>query len=549
MKNILTLLCAIACLFANAQTIITPFEKDDNYSATYQEAVMHYQNLASQHKAFSFEPVGLTDAGEPFNLGVLSTDGDFNIESLKRKNKLIVFINNGIHAGEPCGVDATMMLVRDYLTNRKLRKKLKNIVLVVVPFYNVGGALNRGSFSRANQEGPHEHGFRGNAKNLDLNRDFIKCDSKNARTFNQQFAAWQPDIFIDNHTSNGADYQYTLTLIAAQKDKLNATLSTYMQQDMLPALYSKMSKTKYEMTPYVYARKTPDDGIFAFLDLPRYSSGYAALHNTIGFMPETHMLKPFRDRVWSVHTFMNTMIDVLCEQGGSLQKARLKTNEQVAKQEAFDVNWQLDMSKEEQLTFKGYAAKYKPSEISGIDRLYYDRNEPWTKEIPFWNSYKASLTIEKPKAYIIPQAYTEVLDRLRWNGVKMTALSEAQAFEVEQYYIEKYEDRAAYEGHYLHNKVEVRKERTLEPQAPDSFFAWNFFDGILMQKEHFSGYVFEDLALDILAHNPELKAQLKAKQAADEEFAKSARAQLDFIYKNSAHYEKTHNRYPVVRVL
>ncbi|MCB0684129.1 MAG: hypothetical protein KDC32_24970, partial [Saprospiraceae bacterium] len=139
----------------------------------------------SLHEALAVRTYGDTDAGFPLHLAILSIDGDFDPVSLRKKGKRILFINNAIHPGEPCGVDATMMLLQDYLLDPARREALENVVVIAIPFYNIGGGLNRGSFSRANQEGPIEYGFRGNARNLDLNRDFIKCDSRNARTFNQ----------------------------------------------------------------------------------------------------------------------------------------------------------------------------------------------------------------------------------------------------------------------------------------------------------------------------------------------------------------------------
>ena len=290
-------------------------------------------------------------------------------------------------------------------------------MIIAIPFYNIGGGLNRGSFSRTNQLGPKAHGFRGNAKNLDLNRDFIKCDSKNAQTFNQLYNQWQPEIFIDNHTSNGADYQYTLTLIATQHNKLHPILANYMQRDLLPQLYAGMRQKNREMTPYVYARTTPDEGIAGFLDLPRYSSGYAALHHAISFMPETHMLKPFSGRVRSVYHFMDGMIKAIDKDHKKLVDMRKKVLRQIAQQDHFELNWALDFEQSDTLLFKGYEAKYKPSAISGIDRLYYDHNAPFEKEIPFFNYYKANLEVKKPIAYIIPQAYSKVIDRfeMEWS--------------------------------------------------------------------------------------------------------------------------------------
>ncbi|MEM6965202.1 MAG: M14 family zinc carboxypeptidase [Bacteroidota bacterium] len=559
---------------ANQSSRLTPFEKNENSTATYEEAINFYQALAQSYPQLQLTPHGTTDVGLPLHTAVLSADQDFDPISIRKKNKNILFINNAIHAGEPCGVDASMMLLRNYLEDKSLQKFLEKTVIVVIPMYNLGGVLNRNSHTRTNQNGPESYGFRGNAKNLDLNRDFIKCDSKNAETLNKIYNYWQPDIFIDNHTSNGADYQYTITLIATQHNKLDPHLAAYLNATMLPRLFLDMKKTGWEMTPYVYARSTPDAGIAGFLDLPRYSSGYAALHNAISFMPETHMLKPFKDRVRSTYAFMDVMIKLAYDDAQKIQSARSKAIENTKTKNDFDLNWTLDTERSDQITFKGYEAKKKPSAISGEPRLYYDHDEPYEKKIAHFNYYKATATVQKPRAYIIPQGYAKVIERLRWNNVKVEKLEKDFTVEVERYRIKDFDSRKQpYEGHYLHSQVEVEKfiqqktykkgdyivyvnqasnryiVETLEPTAPDSYFAWNFFDGILQQKEYFSAYVFEDLAEQILKENPDLKKRLDERKKEDADFAKSGYAQLEFIYKNSPHYETTHRIYPVARLL
>jgi len=560
-------------LIAQDKAFETPFEKDNNTTATYRQTIDFYKKLAASFPRLQLKEWGSTDSGFPLHTAVLSTSGDFNPASVKKSGKVVLFINNAIHPGEPCGVDASMMLIRDFLQKPDLQRLLEHVVLVAIPFYNIGGGLNRGSFSRANQSGPAAYGFRGNAKNLDLNRDFIKCDSKNGKTINQIFNYWQPDVFLDNHTSDGADYSYTMTLIATQKDKLNPVLSTYLQDELLPHLYKGMKAQNWEMTPYVHVRNTPDEGIAGFLDLPRYSSGYAALHNTISFIGETHMLKPFKDRVRSTYAFMAALIKEMQADFEKIAALRKQAIQRDMERDSFELNWSLDRSKKEKLLFKGYEAKHKPSEISGLDRLYYDRTEPYEKEVPFFNTYQPVLKVEKPVAYLIPQAYSKVVERLRWNGVQVRRLKKDAEVELEVYYIEDFKTRNAYEGHYLHYDVEVEKRKmnrtyhpgdyvvfmnqvanrylieTLEPQAPDSYFCWNFFDGILMQKEYFSSYVFEDLAAAYLKAHPDLKAQLEAKKKENEDFAKNARAQLDFVYKHSPYYERTCKLYPVGRLL
>ncbi len=564
------------CTAARAQLseFILPFERDANTTSTYFETIAFYEALAGQYpRQFQLSEIGQTDSGFPLHLAVYSADGAFSPEAARAAGRQVLFINNAIHPGEPCGVDATMLFLRGLLQNEARQDSLGGLVIVVIPFYNIGGGLNRGSYSRANQNGPEAYGFRGNARNLDLNRDFIKCDSRNARAFNQAFARWQPDVFIDTHTSNGADYQYTMTLIATQIDKLSPPLAAYLDGRLLPRLYEDMKRAGWEMSPYVNARGAPDEGISAFLDLPRYSSGYAALHNAIGFMPEAHMLKPYASRVHGTFAFIACVARAMQDDREALQQARRQAIAHTLARDSFALNWAPGPAVADTIAFKGYEAKYKPSEVSGLSRLYYDRDAPYEKNIPYFRRYRTTTSVRKPLAYLIPQAYAEVAERLRWNGVNVERLAEDVELGLDFYYIDEYKTvESPYEGRYLHYGVRTSSRRlqrlfrkgdyvvftnqpanryiveTLEPEGPDSFFAWNFFDGVLMQKEYFSSYVFEDLAAELLRGDPELRRKLEQKRQADEKFAQSARAQLNFIYENSPHYETTYRQYPVGRL-
>lgn len=549
----------------------TVFEENSNKSASYSEAISFYTSLA-KNKNVQMNAVGRTDSGNPLHEVIVTNDGVFDPAKVRASGKTIILVNNAIHAGEPCGIDASMMLARD-LTGKK-KGLLDHATIIFIPVYNIGGSLNRGRDSRANQDGPDEHGFRGNARNLDLNRDFIKCDSDNAKSFATIYNKWNPEIFIDNHTSNGSDYQYVMTLIPTQKDKIDPILSSHLSDVMLPELFSAMDKKGYTMTPYVNSMgRTPEAGIAGFNDMARYSSGYAALHHAISFMPETHMLKPFEDRVKSTYLFMESMLEHVEKHYKQINANYKQAIENAKTKKEWAINYTLDREKYDEIDFMGYEAKYKPSLISGKDRLYYDKNAPFTKKVKHFNTYKPTATVTKPDAYVVPQAYKNIVDMLIKNGAKVEQLKEDKKMNVQAYYIEDYTSSPRpYEGHFLHRGVEVRKEKqewqyfkgdyvipmdqaanrfiieTLEPQGPDSYFAWNYFDAILGQKEYFSAYVFEDYAHDYLEKHPDLKAKLEAKKAEDEKFAESAYAQLQFIYKNSPYYEPTHLRYPVTRI-
>ncbi|MDQ8003814.1 MAG: M14 family metallopeptidase [Pedobacter sp.] len=572
MRIFLLLTFAFTHMSAFAQ--LTPYEKSNKTAtATYNEAIAHYQQLAknypSQAKLLTY---GQTDFGKPLHLLILSKDGLFEPAKIKTADKRVLLINNGIHPGEPEGIDASMMLARDLLQQKNLPE---NMVICIIPVYNIDGSFNRTSTSRANQNGPLAYGFRGNSKNYDLNRDFIKTDSKNSAAFQEIFNTWQPEIFIDTHTSNGADYQYTMTLIPTQKDKLDPILSGYLTNTMLPYLYAEMKTKGFELIPYVNSvKEIPDNGISGFMESPRYSTGYAALHNTIGFMPETHMLKPYDKRVESTYKLLQTYINIVERDAKIIGENKKKADETIAKQKTFTLDWKLNRDKFDEIEFKGYAAKYKPSEVSGLERLYYDRNEPYTKTIKQWNNFEPALTVEKPIAYIIPKAWDKVIKLLKLNNVKVSELKSDVKLETEMYYIADMKTaQRPFEGHYLHSAVKVEPKtqtinfyagdyviyvnqstnryivETLEPQAPDSFFNWNFFDSILGQKEHFSSYIFEDTAAELLKKNPSLKEKLEQEKTKNPELAKSAYAQLEFIYKNSDYFEPTFMRYPIGRLV
>ena len=551
---------------------MTPFENDNNKTATYEEAITFYKKLANMSSLVQMTEEGFTDSGEPLHTIIISNKAILNRQLATNNKKAVLLINNAIHAGEPCGVDASMILARELATTHK--ELLNEVVVVIIPFYNVGGVLNRNSHSRANQNGPESYGFRGNARNYDLNRDFIKCDTENAKSFAAIFNKWKPDVFVDNHTSNGADYPYTLTLIPTQSDKLAEPMKQYMDEALLPSLYAAMDKTEWEMTPYVYARTTPDKGIAAFLDSPRYSSGYAALQFSYSFMPETHMLKSFAARVKSTHAFIHAMLVHIKDNKTKLVASRGDAVMATIQADSLDIDWSLDQNKEDSLMFKGYTAITKKSKVTGMDRLYYDHTKPYEKNIPYYKYYQPKTTISKPNAYIVPQSYRHLIELMQLHGVRVEPLKEDQTLDIEQYRILDFETSTTpYEGHYLHSNVSVEKYKTkvsykqgdfmiptgqetvqfivhvLEPQAKDSYFAWNFFDSILQQKEHFSAYVFEDLAWELLQSGSALKSKFEEKKSTDAEFAKDADAQLNFIYRHSPHYEKTHRVYPVGRVM
>ena len=555
----------------------TPYELgNQNQTTTWSECIAWYEELARRYpNVLRFGVVGTSDAGVPIHAGVVSSDGVFDRAAIQAAGRPVFFNNNGIHPGEPEGVDACMALVRDFCLEPARLAALGQTVFLFVPLYNVDGSLNRANTSRVNQDGPEQFGFRGNSRHLDLNRDFVKCDTLTAQVFNRLFTEWDPDVMVDTHTSNGADYPYTMTLIHTQPDKLGGELGAYLEGTMLPALYAGMEARGWPTCPYVNPLKhSPDHGIVDFLETGRYSTGYAALHHTIGFMPETHMLKPFKDRYESMRALVETALEFTVEHAEQIQQLRRAAKVAGRTRAAWPIHWIMDEENASTFRFKGYEAKYKPSVLGDYTRLYYDRNSPWERDIAYYNRFKADVTVPAPKAYVIPQAWVEAIERLRLNGVRMERIESDRMQEVGYYHIASVASRPnAYEGHMFHDDVQLEKRRasvllragdylvpldqdkaryvveTLEPLAHDSFFRWGFFNSVLEKKEAYSDYVFEDEAERLLREEPELATKFASWKAANPALLTNQEAVLDFIFANCAKYrEPEWRRYPVFMV-
>lgn len=556
-----------------AQKWQTIFEQTSGrQTVTYEECIRYYKSLDVSFATITIKEFGLTDAGYPLHLVLFSTDKTHDPEIWHKKNKLVIMINNGIHPGEPDGIDASMMLLRDLATGKI--KAPDNVVLGIIPVYNIGGSLNRSAFSRVNQNGPESYGFRGNAQNLDLNRDFIKNDSRNAKEFAKIFHYLNPDILVDNHVSDGADYQHTMTLLTSQHNKLGPIMGAYLHDVFEPSLYKGMEQKSWNLIPYVsFEGGNPERNWTAFYDAPRYSSGYAALFQTMAFMPETHMLKPYDQRVKSTYDLMQTFLEEGTKQANDIKTTRKKAIDAVKQQQEFPQTYRVDTTRFDQIKFMGYTSAQKISEVTGLNRMYYDRSKPYTKDIRYYNYFKGEQWVTKPKAYLIPQGWHEVIERLSINRVQMQRLKKDTVIQVEVSRVTDFRTATrSFEKHYRQSGIRMSQQtenirflkgdyiiytgqsadrfliETLETGTDDSYFSWNFFDAILQQKEGYSNYRWEDVAAIYLKEHPEIKAELDAKKKADEKFAASANAQLDFVYKKSPYYEPAHMKYPVFRL-
>jgi hypothetical protein len=574
MKILHTSLCLIGLMLSAVSCAISQkySHLEGNTSPEYDDLISFYKDLASKHDDISLYQMGQSDYGKPIYLCILGSVADSSETFLKARSATTLLINNAIHPGEPCGVNACMQLVVDY---SKLTSSQKTTwpVVGIIPAYNVGGMHNRSATSRANQDGPELYGFRGNAQNLDLNRDFIKMDSKNAWTFSKIFHALDPDVFIDTHTSNGADYQHTMTYIAPLANRFDADLTKLVYQDMLPSVEKHMLKNwGYDLFPYVSMNgRTLDKGIHAFNATPRYATGYAELFNTISITTEAHMLKPFEDRVKATYGFISGTIEWMQKNALEIETKRGRAFEKQMEMKHWPIRFEAVKEQNDSIMIKGYQWELRESELTTQPRLYYDRSKPMNLWIPFTNNYQATDTLFVPEHIIVGGQEEAVIRRLNANGIKHYKIETAAESEVVRLRIEDFKSPSTpYEGHFLHSNVKLVQEKTnytskagdilipvrqrniafilhtLYPLNEDSYFVWNFFDSYMQQKEYFSDYVFEEKAIAILNNNPELKKEYLEKQQNDTDFASNRWAQMMWIYQRSDYYEgKTHRVLPV----
>lgn len=540
-----------------------------NTSPSYDDLIQYLQKVDKESDRIELYAMGASDVfGLPIYLCVINGSGDSLKTFEKARNGTTLLFNNAIHPGEPDGINACLLYLDQYIKRDSVN--IEDPVVCFIPAYNVGGMLVRSSTSRANQNGPALYGFRGNAQNLDLNRDFIKMDSENAHTFAKIFQALDPDVFVDNHVSNGADYQYTLTYIASVRERLAPSMRNLIYGQMLPVLTKEMKKMKWDLFPYVETKSDiPDSGIVQFNDLPRYAMGYASMFHCISLTVETHMLKPFPNRVKATYDFLDGLVKWSVINQEKIALARDQARMWDAQQRYFKYNYQRT-NEMDSILFKGFEAVQDPNEFTGLAHLKYDRTKSYQKTIPYFHHYVAKDSLQVPNFYLVKGHETRILRNLQSNGILYETLKKDQEIEVKCMIVKQFSSLSnPYEGHYLHAEKQVEKvtkkvlfragdivvptnqngafflHNCFQPLTEDSYFTWNYFDSYLQEKEYFSDYVFVEKIRGILYANPELKQDFDEMKQNNPEFAKSEWQQLYYIYQHSPYFEPSYRMLPV----
>ena len=558
---------------------ITPAEQAQfRTTPSYAETRAYLERLAAAApRTIRLTRFGVSPEGRDLMLVVAAKDGEFSPEAARASGKEIVLVQSGIHAGEIEGKDAALMLLRDLSVGRKHADLLDHAILVWLPIFNVDGHENSGPYNRINQNGPAEMGFRATAQNLNLNRDYMKADAPEMQAWLAMFAAWLPDLFMDIHTTDGADYQYDLTWYLEEWGPLHPAVKTWQDTAFKQSIFPAFDKMGHRQAPYLDLVDHRDitKGVGNFGSGPRFSTGYVALRNRAALLVETHMLKSYEVRVRATYDLVVATLAYIDAHPGTLREATQQADADTIARPSADLPIVFKTT-DKPITFslKGYAFTQQKSDVSGDTWVTYDPHTPKTYEIPFYRDLIATESVRLPAAYVVPAAWPEIIDKLAQHGVRFERLARTVSISAERYRLSKPEWAAKpFEGRHLINDFSIATENAtvelpagsalvpmdqpaanvvanlLEPRAPDSLLRWGFLDASFEQKESPDARVAERLAREQMVKDPALKAEFEARVAADPAFAKDPAARLAFFYERSPWYATQKvGVYPVLRI-
>ena len=573
----------------------TPAEKSD-YRTTprYDETMAYVQRVAAAApKQVKLETFGKTPAGRDLWVAIVSKDNVFDPVVVRKSGRAVLLIQNAIHAGEMDGKDSSLALLREMVITKKQASLLDHVVVLIIPIYNADGHERFSPYNRINQNGPEQMGWRTQSQNLNLNRDYMKADAPETRALLRLFQRWLPDFFVDDHVTDGADYQYDTTYAIDVGPDVYPATADWLEHQLKPYIEKSVTASGHIIGEYVgVGEANPKEGISVGQDTPRFSTGYMVLQNRPGLLVEMHMLKDYKTRVTGNYEILRAILEVMNRDAAKLvatnQQAdgetiaaghRAQTATYIRKPDDFPLRL-APTADTETFHFLGYKRNTAPSEVSGGSWNQFT-HEAESSDIPLHSKLKMTLGVGVPGAYIIPAQWGKVIDVLRAHGVAMGPTRAAWSGEVETYRCKAKWAERPFEGHHVlgggsefaptppPDCTAVREKldfpagsmvvptdqraakvviHWLEPQGPDSAVYWGYFDAIFEQKEYGEAYVLEKLAREMMAKDPKVKAEFEAKVASDKEFAANSYGRLNWWYQHSPYWDPKLGLYPVGRV-
>lgn len=553
-----------------------------NYRETpsYDETIAYARRLDAASPLIRFASFGHSGEGRELPLLIATEAGTFTPEAARKAGKPVVLVQACIHAGEPDGKDAGLALLRDIAITKTRPGLLENVVLLFIPIYNADGHERSSPYNRINQNGPEEMGWRATTTSQNLNRDYMKADTPETRAWLTLWNNWDPDLFIDCHVTDGADYRYNITYHFEHHDGVAPSVLEWQRRVMDGKVFPATEAAGNIVSWYLEFADNRDfgKGIRDFNGSPRFSTGYVPLRNRAAILIETHMIKDYRSRVAGTYDLLRFTLAEVNRDPRSLLDAVCTADEQTAPENraADDTRkMPIDFELTDKTTpYKLKALEYRtePSDVSGDIRVVFG-GKPLDMTVPMYNTFRVTKAVTRPLYYIVPPQWKEVIRVLRTHGLRLQPTAEATTIEIESYRFSEVKWPAGpFEGRFMPKfKAELIRERRtfppgsvivplddtlakvainlLEPEAPDSLVAWGFFNAIFEQKEYGESYVLENLAREMMAEDPALRAEFLERLESEPKFASSPSSRLQFFYERSAYWDPQMNLYPVCRIM
>ncbi len=579
MKKLLLIIFLLQ-LFINihAQDWKTHYEQSDfKKTPSYTETIDYLNRLDAASPMATTIILGISPQGREIPMMIIDRDGLRDPLAIRSKGRIITLIQACIHPGEPDGKDAALVLLRDMLISNKHRELLDKTSILFIPILNVDGHERFGPYNRINQNGPEEMGWRTNAQNLNLNRDFLKADAAEMQHWLKMFSTWLPEFFIDIHTTDGADFQYALTYDIEVYGNLDSGITRWLSNIYEPRITAKMKENGFPVFPYVQFRNwhDPRSGLRTGAAPPMISQGYAALQNRPALLIETHMLKDYKTRVDATIQMLIHTLFIINHQADNLktliEMADKSTAAPAFRKQPHPVSWKTSTADSTMVDFYGFDYQVLKSDLTGGDWFVYDNNKPMVMKLPFFNKSVPETTVHLPEAYIIPAEWTEVINRMKLHGIKMDILSEPAEITVKSYKFKDYEFRKTpNEGRHMvstglteteekrifpaGSAIVATSQRTarviaaiLEPAASGSYVEWGFFNAVFEQKEYSETYVMEKMAREMLEKSPELRREFEAKKS-EPGFNGNQWTMLNWFYSKTPYWDQQFLKYPVGKI-
>ncbi|NVJ86700.1 MAG: carboxypeptidase [Algoriphagus sp.] len=550
---------------------VTPGELSDlTESPTYLETMAWLQRLADSSPLLEMKSIGKSEQGRDIFLLIASKNKAFSSEELAKENKATLFFHGGIHAGEIDGKDAGMMLLRDIIHGNKA-SLLDQANILFIPILNVDGHERRSPFGRVNQRGPKEMGWRTNARNLNLNRDYSKIETAGVQAVIGVLNDYQPDLYVDVHVTDGADYQYDVTYGYVKTGGYSPSISEFLSETFQPEMDQALEDWGHIPGPLLFAANGDDfsEGNIAFSFSPRFSHTYGDARHIPSILIENHSLKPFKQRVLGTYVFMEQAIKSIADHYEPIQQA-IQSDQNQAK-ESIAVKYKFRDTPADTMDFKGIASRKEKSSITGADYVVWE-GKAIKQQVPSLLMDVPVQTVPIPKAYWISSEWGEVIEKLRIHGVKMEILDQPRELKLEYSKVTDFKMVSQpYEGlmrvqdfgsekiyrtqTFLPGSVRIKTDQDLgelivillEPESVDSFFQWGYFNPIFSQTEYIETYIMEPMIAQMLEENPDLKAEFEAKKIAEPEFAKNPRRIYRWFYEKTPYFDQNWKVIPVGR--